>query len=487
MTTVQWMWADASIVGHGAARLNPLRWSTGKSVEETISDLERITACDRGRPITVRLQERRPSRKLEQNFSAGVDPATSWLKGQLPPLQSTSCVVVEDGSVAAAGAAVEPDTPEVGSQLPLAVSSRICESAVEARWMWDDVGLAPVLPAYRRLAEKNPLRWAPWKGLEETAAHIEVSTQRQDGRDPVLGVVVERPVALEVRRVMQDGECKSFVSTETVTAALATLSELIALGNLIAGRDEFPPVSEATDFAESEYGKYVLRIVGKHGGYIGSAVRFSSQERFAFVAHGQDGVIEEFHHDGAVKVNWGSHSAMVSMVQCTLIETADKKRRLSGISPGDVQSALMRQIAARLRSAAKQPEFFERTCVRLVTGNEGPRAGCSAAEHGVCEVVVEVMSNDGCATQSMQKAGCMVLCWVCLPRGDITCTEEARVRAVKAGALSAAAKSQNAFPDDAELLQMVRGLAASVAEGSPERRQMALASGICEEWLRRVE
>jgi len=47
------MWGDASILGHGAAQMNPLRWSLAKSIEETLEDLEEYETQVAQRPVLM--------------------------------------------------------------------------------------------------------------------------------------------------------------------------------------------------------------------------------------------------------------------------------------------------------------------------------------------------------------------------------------------------------------------------------------------------
>eukprot|EP00930_Biecheleria_cincta_P069158 TRINITY_DN56934_c0_g1_i1.p1 TRINITY_DN56934_c0_g1~~TRINITY_DN56934_c0_g1_i1.p1 ORF type:complete len:554 (-),score=104.19 TRINITY_DN56934_c0_g1_i1:9-1670(-) len=57
MATVQWMWGDASVVGHGAAKMNPLRWSSRKSHEATTQELQQLGLDERVRPVEMRFFE----------------------------------------------------------------------------------------------------------------------------------------------------------------------------------------------------------------------------------------------------------------------------------------------------------------------------------------------------------------------------------------------------------------------------------------------
>lgn len=47
------MWGDASIVGHGAAQKNPLRWSSARSIKETLEDLADHETQDAQRPVLM--------------------------------------------------------------------------------------------------------------------------------------------------------------------------------------------------------------------------------------------------------------------------------------------------------------------------------------------------------------------------------------------------------------------------------------------------
>eukprot|EP00931_Biecheleriopsis_adriatica_P107519 TRINITY_DN81859_c0_g1_i1.p1 TRINITY_DN81859_c0_g1~~TRINITY_DN81859_c0_g1_i1.p1 ORF type:complete len:402 (-),score=77.52 TRINITY_DN81859_c0_g1_i1:67-1272(-) len=51
----QWMWGDASLIGHEIAKLNPMRWSTLKSAQNTISELQQNTAENSNRPVRMEL------------------------------------------------------------------------------------------------------------------------------------------------------------------------------------------------------------------------------------------------------------------------------------------------------------------------------------------------------------------------------------------------------------------------------------------------
>lgn len=55
MPTVQWMWGDASVIGHGAAQINPFRWSARKNFSATISDLQGCRPEFRRRPVEIRI------------------------------------------------------------------------------------------------------------------------------------------------------------------------------------------------------------------------------------------------------------------------------------------------------------------------------------------------------------------------------------------------------------------------------------------------
>lgn len=86
MTTLQWMWGDASVVGHKVSEMNPWRWSHRASVEATIRDLQmqqeelcrpvevKVRACDGyGRPL-----------KPEKRHFASVEAAVNNIKELLP-------------------------------------------------------------------------------------------------------------------------------------------------------------------------------------------------------------------------------------------------------------------------------------------------------------------------------------------------------------------------------------------------------------------
>lgn len=53
MATITWMWGDASLVGHGAAQINPFRWSSAKSIKATLEDLEGHETQGEQRPVLM--------------------------------------------------------------------------------------------------------------------------------------------------------------------------------------------------------------------------------------------------------------------------------------------------------------------------------------------------------------------------------------------------------------------------------------------------
>lgn len=55
------MWGDASLVGHGAARMNPLRWSYRKTFDAAIEDLQQVPSEKRARAVAIRVYETDPS------------------------------------------------------------------------------------------------------------------------------------------------------------------------------------------------------------------------------------------------------------------------------------------------------------------------------------------------------------------------------------------------------------------------------------------
>ena len=55
--SAQWMWADASLVGHQLAERNPLRWSCKKSIEATIDDLLRFSQRKDGLKLCLNSEE----------------------------------------------------------------------------------------------------------------------------------------------------------------------------------------------------------------------------------------------------------------------------------------------------------------------------------------------------------------------------------------------------------------------------------------------
>lgn len=51
------MWGDASVLGHGAAKMNPLRWSSRKDYEATAQELQQVGSDELSRPVEMRFFE----------------------------------------------------------------------------------------------------------------------------------------------------------------------------------------------------------------------------------------------------------------------------------------------------------------------------------------------------------------------------------------------------------------------------------------------
>lgn len=54
--TARWMWADAGLIGRETAKMNPLRWSSASSIDNTIRSLETYQVAKGSRPVKVWLQ-----------------------------------------------------------------------------------------------------------------------------------------------------------------------------------------------------------------------------------------------------------------------------------------------------------------------------------------------------------------------------------------------------------------------------------------------
>mmetsp|Transcript_36511 Transcript_36511/g.66549 ORF Transcript_36511/g.66549 Transcript_36511/m.66549 type:complete len:521 (+) Transcript_36511:96-1658(+) len=518
MQMAKWMWADASLIanpiGHNVAKINPLRWSRTKSIEDTLNELENIKTArpeKAGRPVTVQFQPdsqapHQMKTELEKVYH-NVESAISGLREHLhacTAFQSASTeepLLQDDCTSESAGSVVRVPLQALRSHLTR-------ESTVVARWMSDNVeltiGLTKVVPVYRQLSTRNPFRWSEWCSLEET---IESLRSYSDGD------CKEQPVNLQVSvKSPEHGEVKYRTAAANAATTIAALEDLRDM--LTKDEEETSPFMEIlrdrADFiaevgqekAEDSYQNYTSSVMQENGGYIGAVVQFSSDEPHPFIRDGQKGIIQRFDHINSFTVNWGVHSASVGMLQCTVLATADRRLHLADVSADDVLASLMSLVNAHLKKLSANPrqiEGFERACKRCVQVYTDPSIGHYAAKSGMCDTLVEAMTRDkdqkGGPTESVQSAGCLMLWWITrFSGGHNHCgagSEERhrealqalKTEVVKANSFSALVEARKAFPQNHDLVRAASDVVAFLIEDCQQFYNLALDAGWRCDWL----
>lgn len=222
MQTATWMWADASLIGHSAAKLNPLRWSDKKSIEDTISDLQILKieeSAKAGRPVTIRLQDNlrvlddedphRNESELEQVYP-DVERAISGLQKHLTASTARRTTLTEEH--------YQMEREVVNVPLHALRAHLTRESTVSARWMWDDVGLTESFPQYRSLSQCNPFRWSDWGSLEETIHNLKSLSN--------MGLA-ERPVNVQIKIKSPEEAVMRYEEAAPRADVITTLEQLL--------------------------------------------------------------------------------------------------------------------------------------------------------------------------------------------------------------------------------------------------------------------
>lgn len=242
----------------------------------------------------------------------------------------------------------------------------------------------------------------------------------------------------------------------------------------------------------------------ENGGYIGVAVRFSSDEPHPYLRNGQEGIIQQFDRMSSFIVNWGLRSASVGMLQCTVLATADKRLHLADVSVDALLANLMTLVNAHLKKLSNDPrqtEGFERACNRCVQVYKTPGIGQHAAESGICHTLVEAMTRDryrlAGPTESVQSAGCIMLWWITVFNGyggnnDVTASQieqhrkalkALKTKVVEANSFAALVAARNSFPKNQDLVRAAGDVVAFVIKDCQEFYSLALAAGWTEAWL----
>merc|ERR1712110_899348 len=107
------------------------------------------------------------------------------------------------------------------------------------------------------------------------------------------------------------------------------------------------------------------------------------------------------------------------------------------------QTSMMRTFVGHLRATARKPESHEQA-----------QASILAVESGMCEAAVHALAVDRAgselASKTVQRAGCVVIWWLCLPRSCVGWErrEACITRVVDDGAIATLIAALATFPDD---------------------------------------
>jgi len=490
------------------------------TLEDTIRDLEGRQSANSNRPVKVELRvdskSGAPSQVSVTHFNAKM--LNSAVQLAFPDVDSAIAGLRQHVSESTA----PPDTPESSAESLSEVfwslqqilhSHLVGQSTPSVRWMWADVGLQAVLPVFQMASTNDPLQWSQWYSLEE--AILDVEAFGHSGAEKQL----ERPVFLQIKIASPQCTLRYEERIETAAAATRILGGILDITTRLKDRSAIM-MEAGPDDAEARYQEYALSTMQENGGCVGAAVRFCGPETPEIhhsIRNGQHGLIQQFDNIGNFLVNWGMHSTSVSMQQCVLLATADRRLHLAGISADDVLSELMHRAKDNLKEVSTDPAAFGQVFKRLVECCTDPGCNYRAAEVDMCNTVVEAMKRDmeqeGRPTRELQYTCCLMLWWIVHPRDghhpgnagqlkksqlerkqskaiedaverkEKKSADAAKDKAMEANVCEALVMAREAFPQDEELKEAAGNVVRYLIKDNAERRQKALAAGWKQRWL----